>query len=594
MKKIFKSPMPPFNMTGTPTYRPAEIQFILHSLVRRVKHSQIRHDFEHMFRRRLAPNQIRYVKNKYGRDSRYKRRLAPNQIRYVKNKYGRDSRYNSVMVNYRGRHAVDLEEALGRPRPPPPTIAPDPAASVLAGPEPHSHSVRHQWIDRSTELSPHGLYSPQQLMNGCASLPLPAPLPLPPTDFSALPRDTVTPVADASADVDHPRSRPQYVDQDQDPGWSSAEPSLNGGSAKMTPSVSPGTTLSPPVEDTGTPPGFDDPMHAAIHMSVAVNGAATGLGPGQYYDTRLLSDSGPYSNPDLSAISAHDAGYLEPAAFASEPLLDHHHHPPHSPPPVLMSVEQDALDDVEVMFFRQTAAVGSLRDEDYLASTGPVLGPVPGFDVPPRDFWDYYSPVPNVGPVEPHVSLGDDPVGTPSGSGIANCGLGLVNLPADIYARDDGTRRQPRDDAPLVATTRSGHSGAGAGAGPVEDPPTRQADAAPDTQKPYTDIYSPFFPYTYMPDDTYGPGAFHVRPGPAGPWGFTGPHVPTYDDPAAARPTRVDPADHEPANFPSEQHRLDDEYYEEPGRFPRPCDALLTSPPPIINYNSPLEDVDGD
>lgn len=65
------TPFTSFKMTGTPTYKPEEIEFVLHELVRKTRHSKIREEFQLRFKRALAPNQIRYVKNKYGRDSRY-------------------------------------------------------------------------------------------------------------------------------------------------------------------------------------------------------------------------------------------------------------------------------------------------------------------------------------------------------------------------------------------------------------------------------------------------------------------------------------------------------------------------------------------
>lgn len=59
-------------MTGTPTYTPIEITFVLTAIVQNTRHTLISEDFEAKFGRKLGANQIRYIKNKYGKDPRYK------------------------------------------------------------------------------------------------------------------------------------------------------------------------------------------------------------------------------------------------------------------------------------------------------------------------------------------------------------------------------------------------------------------------------------------------------------------------------------------------------------------------------------------
>lgn len=59
------------NMTGISQYKSKEVEFVLKSIVRKAKPAQIMQDFSLQFGRSLNPNQIRYIKNKYGKDPRF-------------------------------------------------------------------------------------------------------------------------------------------------------------------------------------------------------------------------------------------------------------------------------------------------------------------------------------------------------------------------------------------------------------------------------------------------------------------------------------------------------------------------------------------
>lgn len=58
-------------MTGISQYTEGQIRFILVRLVHGQPVKDLRAGFEARFGRELTQNQVRYIKNKYGRDSRY-------------------------------------------------------------------------------------------------------------------------------------------------------------------------------------------------------------------------------------------------------------------------------------------------------------------------------------------------------------------------------------------------------------------------------------------------------------------------------------------------------------------------------------------
>lgn len=58
-------------MAGVSSYRSEEIDFVLRSIVRKQKSGVIMEEFKKKFERTLNPNQIRYIKNKYGKDPKY-------------------------------------------------------------------------------------------------------------------------------------------------------------------------------------------------------------------------------------------------------------------------------------------------------------------------------------------------------------------------------------------------------------------------------------------------------------------------------------------------------------------------------------------
>lgn len=59
-------------MAGTAQYTDDEIEWVLKLVVKRVKSGMIQTGFEKKFGRPLKANQVRYVKNKYGKDPKYK------------------------------------------------------------------------------------------------------------------------------------------------------------------------------------------------------------------------------------------------------------------------------------------------------------------------------------------------------------------------------------------------------------------------------------------------------------------------------------------------------------------------------------------
>lgn len=55
-------------MAGVSSYAPKEIEFVLKSIVQKHKASYIIEEFIRRFNKTLNQNQIRYIKNKYGKD----------------------------------------------------------------------------------------------------------------------------------------------------------------------------------------------------------------------------------------------------------------------------------------------------------------------------------------------------------------------------------------------------------------------------------------------------------------------------------------------------------------------------------------------
>lgn len=55
-------------MTGKPSYQANEIQFALELMLRDLYNEQISDAFDQRFGRPLTDNQIRYLRNKYGKD----------------------------------------------------------------------------------------------------------------------------------------------------------------------------------------------------------------------------------------------------------------------------------------------------------------------------------------------------------------------------------------------------------------------------------------------------------------------------------------------------------------------------------------------
>lgn len=58
-------------MAGVTQYTDEEIRFVLYAIVTKVKQAKFKEDYETRFGKKLGNNQIRYIKNKYGRDARY-------------------------------------------------------------------------------------------------------------------------------------------------------------------------------------------------------------------------------------------------------------------------------------------------------------------------------------------------------------------------------------------------------------------------------------------------------------------------------------------------------------------------------------------
>ena len=58
-------------MTGKPVYKPDEIRFALDLMVQDLFNDEISDAFRERFSRDLTDNQIRYLRNKYGKDPDY-------------------------------------------------------------------------------------------------------------------------------------------------------------------------------------------------------------------------------------------------------------------------------------------------------------------------------------------------------------------------------------------------------------------------------------------------------------------------------------------------------------------------------------------
>ncbi|KAF4999177.1 hypothetical protein FGRMN_2636 [Fusarium graminum] len=58
-------------MTGKPVYKPEEIRFALNLMVQDLFNEEISQSFRNRFNRELTDNQIRYLRNKYGKDPDY-------------------------------------------------------------------------------------------------------------------------------------------------------------------------------------------------------------------------------------------------------------------------------------------------------------------------------------------------------------------------------------------------------------------------------------------------------------------------------------------------------------------------------------------
>jgi hypothetical protein len=64
-------------MVGAAQYQDKEIDWVLSAVVGKKKQSYIQIHFKEKFGRTLNHNQIRYIKNKYGKDPRFKYGLPP-------------------------------------------------------------------------------------------------------------------------------------------------------------------------------------------------------------------------------------------------------------------------------------------------------------------------------------------------------------------------------------------------------------------------------------------------------------------------------------------------------------------------------------
>jgi cation transport regulator ChaB len=58
-------------MTGKPVYKPDEIRFALSLMEKDLYNDAISNAFRERFNRELTDNQIRYLRNKYGKDPDY-------------------------------------------------------------------------------------------------------------------------------------------------------------------------------------------------------------------------------------------------------------------------------------------------------------------------------------------------------------------------------------------------------------------------------------------------------------------------------------------------------------------------------------------
>lgn len=59
-------------MVGTATYTNEEIEYVLNCVLDNKRHEAITRGFQARFGRPLSPNQVRYLKNKYGTSPQFK------------------------------------------------------------------------------------------------------------------------------------------------------------------------------------------------------------------------------------------------------------------------------------------------------------------------------------------------------------------------------------------------------------------------------------------------------------------------------------------------------------------------------------------
>ncbi|KAH8179369.1 hypothetical protein LIA77_00888 [Sarocladium implicatum] len=69
-------------MVGEPKYPPAQIYWILDNVLKKTKNDVMSEGFEAMFGKTLTPTQIRYVKNKYGKDPDYNSPMVNKRLEY--------------------------------------------------------------------------------------------------------------------------------------------------------------------------------------------------------------------------------------------------------------------------------------------------------------------------------------------------------------------------------------------------------------------------------------------------------------------------------------------------------------------------------
>lgn len=63
--------LPDIEMAGSQQYKDVEILYVLKAIHMGMPPPWVRMRFEQRFKRKLSENQLRYLKNKYGRDPRF-------------------------------------------------------------------------------------------------------------------------------------------------------------------------------------------------------------------------------------------------------------------------------------------------------------------------------------------------------------------------------------------------------------------------------------------------------------------------------------------------------------------------------------------